>query len=77
VLLIECDSYHEVKRGNVVTLLERCPPGFVYYEVTDSCFYVPTKSLSLADALAYCANLGGTLPSISSQVEMDFLLSIS
>jgi len=77
VLLTERDSYHEVKWGNVVTLLERCPPGFYYYDGTDSCFYVPTTSLTLSLALAYCASMDGTLPSISNQAEMDFLISIS
>jgi len=77
VLLTQSDTYYEVKCGKVVTLLGRCPPGFVYYEGTDSCFYVSTISLTLSLALVECQSMGGTLPSISSQAEMDFLISIS
>ena len=71
------DSCYKVKSGNVVTLLGRCPVGFYYYEGTDSCFYVSTISLALSLALAECQSLGGTLPSIDNQAEMDFLISIS
>jgi len=60
-----------------MTLLGPCPGGWYYYEGTDSCFYFSTISLTQSLARIECLSMGGDLPSISSQAEMEFLISIS
>jgi len=60
-----------------MTLLGPCPAEWFYWEETDSCFYVSTTELTLTLARLECQRLGGHLPTIASQAEMDFLISIS
>ena len=43
----------------------------------DICYYVSSVSLTLSDARSECLSVGGDLPSIASQAEMDYLISIS
>jgi len=64
-----------VKRGNVVTVLGGCPDGWEYYVSTDSCFYFSSEELSQTDARIECQGLGGDLPSIANQAEMNFISS--
>jgi len=60
-----------------VLLIVGCPDGWLYYEETDSCFYISTTTASFQVADSACESMNAYLPSISNQAEMDFLLSIS
>ena len=66
-----------VKNGDVVTLLVGCRRGWRYFRRSNSCFYTSSRSLNLVGARSECQSMDSDLPSIESQEEMDFLVSIS
>jgi len=61
----------------VVVRAEVCPPGWEYYEPTDSCFYSSTYEADQTTAMSECQGMGASLPSIDNRAEMRFLLGIS
>uniref|UniRef100_H3A293 Lymphocyte antigen 75 n=1 Tax=Latimeria chalumnae TaxID=7897 RepID=H3A293_LATCH len=54
---------------------QKCPEDWVAFE--DKCFVsMKPRYLTFSKANEHCQSLGGTLPSISSQIEQDFIISI-
>ena len=60
-----------------MALLGPCPAGWVYCEMTDSCFYVSSVALSQTEARAECQGMGGDLASIGDRAEYRFVFGLS
>jgi len=56
-----------------MTLLGDCPADWEYYAGSDSCYYFSSKEDTQSNARSECQSLGGDLPSIADQAEMDFI----